>query len=131
MKDHTDQNDHTTGRVADYRNAIVDYLKEHGLATKDELDQFVLGKFGEEFTQEDWGPVYNKKGRIIHKEKWRNDVDWAKAWLTRNHSTLTIGDLVILLPDAQGHINRVGRIFGAADTVDLIGKVIRKLDTPR
>jgi len=123
----TDINDHTSGRVGLYEASILEYLKEHGLATKDELDDLIFNKFSNQFTPEDLGPVLNRKGQVLHEEKWRNDVDWVKAGLTRNHVTMTIGDLVILLPDVKGHVNGVGVICTRSEAAGMAAKIVRKL----
>ncbi len=123
----TDKNAHTEGRVVEYREALLDYLKEQGLATKDEIDDFIFNKFRQQFTPEDLGPVVNEKGKVLHAEKWRNDVDWVKAGLTRSDLTVTFGELVLLLPTVVGHINSSGHIITRSDTVRLLGKIVRKL----
>jgi hypothetical protein len=122
-----DTNAHTPGRVYEYRLAIHDYLMKEGMASKDELDDFIQRKFQSSWTAEDTSFIQDEQGRTKQILKWRNDVDWAKATLTRLQITFTLGEWVILKPEEKGTIHGIGYVASVSDAERIMTKIIRKM----
>jgi hypothetical protein len=127
----SDLNTHTTGRVLQYRNFIAEFLKQRGAASAEELETAIFRQFADQFTEEDRSWVHHLGTRKRTVEKWRNDVHWARAWLTRSGKTLTVTvtgqDWLALAPGVVGRIDGVGPLVTADGAEMIIQTLIRQV----
>jgi len=119
------QNAETTGRVEKYREHILKLLQEVVAATPDEIEQSVEETFGKDFDKDDRSLIVQEKTRR-KIEKWRNDVHWARAALTRQDRTSTIGPFVVLTPVIHGNWEGVP-LADWREAVELLTKLTRQL----
>lgn len=96
------QNAETTGRVEKYREHILKLLQEVVAATPKEIEESVEETFGKDIDEDDRSVIVQEKTKR-KIEKWRNDVHWARAALTRQHRTVNIGTFVVLAPAVHGN----------------------------
>lgn len=103
-------NEETTGRVKDYVADIVEVLESLGYATTSYLEKYIYDTHSKHFTEEDLSVI--KDGRKTDRRvKWKNDIDWAKAHLTRNGRMGTFNHkgekYHYLIPASVGHVKGV------------------------
>jgi len=93
-----------------YCQFIRDYLRGNYIVSTKELEDLTDRKFT---------PDHQPRLEGKSTEKWRNDVHWARAWLTHDGKTITIRaggqDWLCLAPEIVGEVH--GQILTPADVV--------------
>ena len=76
-----------------YRSAILKWLRETGAKSPAEIEEFIRNQFHTKWKARD------RKINGSGIPQWRNDVHWARAYLTQHGFTVNGGGLVQAVPE--------------------------------